>query len=172
MIADLPGTLAAIDRPALRYRRERRVRRALDVDGCVRTNPPSSQAREDVRQDVRAERRVQEDDVERSGRPFEKALGIAHDDFRVRRFEAIERCLQVLRDPRLAIDEGDRSGAARKRLQAERAAAGEEIQTLRTDDRVLQPIEKRFADAIRRRTNRGDRGKIDATASPASADDA
>ena len=65
-----------------------------------------------------------------------------------------KRLRQMAADLRLAIHERHVRRAARQRFEPERAAAREQIQAARADDRVLQPVEQRLAHAVGRRPDR------------------
>ena len=70
------------------------------------------------------------------------------------RQDAASVCVRCRADSRLAIHERNVRRAARQRLDAQRAAAREEIEAARAENPGLQPVEERFAHAIRRRTHR------------------
>src|SRR5689334_17353132 len=72
----------------------------------------------------------------------------------------------------VAIDRHRMRGAARKRFQRQRAAAGERVERVRAVEVLTEPVEQRFPNPVRRRPNVGDRRKADAPAAPASTDDA
>ena len=73
---------------------------------------------------------------------------------------------------RILLDRNDLGGAAGERLEGQRATAGEQVQAARAHDHRLQPVEQRLANAIRRRAQAGLVGHRNASATPASADDA
>src|SRR6185503_20159186 len=118
------------------------------------------------------EGRVEKHDIEGLRRALQEALRILDHDGGVAAAKPFERLRKMTADLRLAIDERHVRGTARQRLEAERAAAREQIETTRTDDRLLQPVEKCLAYAVRRRTDGGERREDDARAAPAAADDA
>ena len=64
------------------------------------------------------------------------------------------------------------AGAARQRLQSERAAAREQVQHARAGDARLQPVEQGFPHPIRRRTDLHAGGKTQAPAAVSATDDA
>jgi hypothetical protein len=81
--------------------------------------------------------------------------------------------LSVVEGTRIALDQGDMRGAARGGLEAEHAAAGEEVQAGQAGQILPQPVEQRLAHGIRRRAQAGHRVmKGDEAAFPLAADDA
>src|SRR5262249_30868733 len=102
----------------------------------------------------------------------QEALRILDHDRSSAAAEPLQRLLEMASHLRLAIDECHVRGTARESLQTQRTAAREQIQATRADDRLLQPVEKRFAHAVGSRRDRRERWKSDARAAPAAADDA
>ena len=172
MIADLTGALGALYAPLRRQGRERAIGRTLHVNMGTRRQPALLQAAGGLVQHRRVERRIEKHDVERLRRAEQEALRVLHHDDSVAAAESLQRLREMTPHLRLAIDEGHVSGTARERFETKRTAAREQIQAARAHDRLLQPVEKRFAHAIGRRPDRGERRKNDARAAPAAADDA
>jgi hypothetical protein len=148
MIADLTGVLGAVYGPLCRQSRDRAISWTFHIDISARRQPPLLQPARDLLQHCGFERRVEKDDVEGLCWAQQEALRILDHDGRVAAAEAFQRLLEMTPYLRLAVDESHLRGTARQRLEAERAAAREQIQTTRADDRLLQPIEQRFAHAV------------------------
>src|SRR3954449_10904075 len=72
---------------------------------------------------------------------------------------------------RRGVDEGDLGGAARERLEAERARSREQVEHARALDRAAQDRKHRLAHAIRRGADRGAARGGEAPAAPAAGDD-
>src|SRR5262249_53202799 len=73
---------------------------------------------------------------------------------------------------RVLLYHHDRSRAARQSLEAERTAPGEQIEAGPPAQVLAEPVEQRFADALRRGPEVERVGEIDETAAPCAADDA
>ena len=72
----------------------------------------------------------------------------------------------------VGFDHHDALCAARRGLEAERAAAGERIQAHESGERLAEPVEQRLAHAVRRGPQPGAIGHRDAPATVHAADDA
>jgi hypothetical protein len=73
---------------------------------------------------------------------------------------------------RIAFDEVGPSRATRQRFDAERTGTGEQVKTTRAVDHRHQPVEQRFAHAIRRRPYVRRIGHREFRSAQAAADDA
>src|SRR5262249_30722127 len=73
---------------------------------------------------------------------------------------------------RIALDQDDLRGAARRRLEAERPRAGERVDAAPAVERLAEPGEDRFADAAGRRPKSRPVGDRPFAPLPGAADDA
>lgn len=137
MIADLSGALAAVYRPPWRQERQRLVSRTLEIDECAVREPACRQLRADRLEQIRCERRIEEDDIEASGWTSEKLGRLCNVHDAATRTKPTERLVEMPADCRLAIDEVNFRRSARQSFETERSAAREQIEAARTDDGLL-----------------------------------
>lgn len=107
----------------------------------VARQPALRQPVNDMLQHVGREWRIEKHDVVGRRNAIEKSHGIGNMDFSVRSAQPCECFTDVLTDQCFALDERHVSRAARERFDTQCAAAGEQIQTTRPDNRLLQPVE-------------------------------
>ena len=98
--------------------------------------------------------------------------GIGFGDFDVLRREPRLVRLQLRDRAAAAFDHQHARRAARRRLETERAAAGEEIETALAVELLAEPVEKRLADAIGRGAQAVEIEHRQRRALPVAADDA
>jgi fused signal recognition particle receptor len=144
--------------------------------GCLDVNPAVLRHSAGCRLERRAERilpegRIEENNIERGARAAQIRERVIVDDLHLRHAQELLRAKQRLERSAVVLDKHDPRRAARGGLEAERAAAGEEIQTGEAVHPLAQPVEQRLPHAIRGRTNAGARGHRDAPAAMLSSDD-
>ena len=175
MIPDLPGALVALMDPARGHGR-RLLGGTFDVDPGGATQPAAAlQPRGAPLEHTGGEWRIEEDDIERLRRRGEKRFGIGGEHAPVEpalRVELRQALLDRAGRLPLALDEGHVRGAARERLEPERAAAGEQIQTSRARHEGREPVEQCLAHPIGRGADGGRSRKAQAPPAPCAADDA
>src|SRR5258705_214164 len=66
-------------------------------------------------------------------------------------FEAFNVLAKAVGDATVAVHHQGARGAARERLEAERAAAGEQVEAFEPVEPLAEPVEERFTNAIRSR---------------------
>ena len=147
------------------------MRGGLDIERAVRCHARSGRGQQ--RFPLRfGERRIEEDDVEqpRFARQEHSRVGAVR--LKRCRAEHLRGGVQRAHQLRLAVD-GDRErGTARECLERKRPAPGKRIERAGAIEVLAEPVEQRFANPVGSRTNVGDGWKADASAAPASADDA
>jgi fused signal recognition particle receptor len=119
------------------------------------------------------ERRIQEHEVHRLGRMRQEARGVAMLQARAAGLGAplVQQLAQGVDGASVAVDERAARGAARERLEPERARTGIEVEATPAFEPALQPVEQGLAHAIAGRTYLA-RPKLPATSAPAAGDDA
>ena len=90
---------------------------------------------------------------------------------RRRRAGAARVAARLATSARIALEQDDLGGAARCRLEAERARAGERIEAAPAVERLAEPVEERLADAVGRRPEPRRVGDRQLAALPRAADD-
>ena len=175
MIPDLPGALLACVRPVCRHP-GLLGGRALEVDpGGIGEPAAALELRGDSRQHAGGERRIEKDEVERAPRSAEEVRRIGADDAPVAAPLAVplrQAGLDRACGAAIALHERHVRGATRERFQAERAAAGEQIQAVRTAHRGGEPVEQCLADAVGCGADGGRIRKAQPPSPPRAADDA
>lgn len=117
------------------------------------------------------ERRVQEHDVEGLRGSGQKAESIAVLDSSPRRLPLREPSAKFLCRHGIPLDKRDMRCSARKRLQTQCAAAGEQVQAAGSPHARCKPVEQGLAHAIGRWTNLLSRRETQFPAAPNSPDD-
>jgi hypothetical protein len=84
----------------------------------------------------------------------------------------LDRFAQTFEGTRVAFDQGDRLGPARRSLEPEHAGAREQVEAVQAGQVLAQPVEQTFADGIRCGTEAGHRRHRKKAAAPLAADDA
>lgn len=157
-----------------RRRRDLGAQFPFDVDqGSRPQNPvvPGERA-ERFLHEAAAERRVEKHDVVRGVRVADEPARVGFDDAHGFRAEAGDFVFDLAADPAVVLDQGRRPRAARDRLEAEDAAAGEQVEARCAFDVRCEPVEQGFAHAVRRGADAGQIEKFEIAALPPSADDA
>ena len=121
---------------------------------------------------VVAKRRIGEDHVEGPSLGRKEALRVG--DAHLQRGIAQQRRgrSQGLDQHPVPVDRDDSRGTPRGGLEGQRARAGVEIEAVLASQFLAQPVEQRFADAVRRRAQSFDGRKPDQAPAPGAADDA
>jgi hypothetical protein len=137
-----------------------RDRRRLQVDeGAGREPAVALEPATGFRQHGGVEGRIEENQVELLPRGVEVASGVRADHLSAVTSEVAQPLEQVPRHGRLDVHEHDVRGAARQRLEPQRAAAREQVEAPAADHPLLEPVEQRLAHSVRRRPDARDCGK-------------
>src|SRR5207237_7193929 len=145
--------------------------RRLDVD-TRRSRKARLEALEHRWQRILPERRIEENHVEALLCLPEIAQRVAANQLDGASADLRARCLQRGAGGTVAFHHDDARGAARRRLEAKRAAAGEKIEATLAVEPLSEPVEERLAHAVGRRSQAGTRGHRDAPAAILAGDDA
>jgi hypothetical protein len=173
MIADVARALAARQGPARRQPRCATLGTVLEVDPDVGPEPATLLERlAGGRQPVLGVGRVEEHDLEGlRGRPSQVGKGILEFYLAACAAEHRQSGLNGPRRSRIALDKDHLGRPSRERLEAERAAAGKEVETATAGQLELQPVEHRFPDPVRGRPQLFLLREIQFSSTPFPADD-
>lgn|GEM_PF-6795149 len=167
------GSLTRRDKPVWQHRFDGLRARRLHVYKRLIRQMPGRQLPKHIDLASEVEWRIDEDDVVGScavGKP-----GIGRATFETNGIAGLKR-LDGARDrgggEPVRLDQRDLDRTARGRFEAQRATAGKEIETSRTDDLGLEPVEQRLTQPISGRPQALDIRDIESTPSPATTDDA
>lgn len=146
---------------------------ALGIDPGVGVQPAAGfEQAAGVLQQVLMERRVEEHQVEGARSLVSQvAHGIAEDQLGGAALERVEVVAQGRHRFAVGIQGQPFAGAARQRLEEQRAAAGEGIEHPCAFDIGCQPVEQGLADPVRGRSQAGPVGKDETPAAPFATDD-
>src|SRR5579862_426226 len=173
MIPDLARTLRLERLPALGELWQARSRRAFDVyESALREPAARLQALRSAPEQVGLERWIEKHDPERLRRALQKGQGVATGDVRVGDAPFSQHPRELACHHRVLVDELDVSRSSRECLEAQCAAACEQIQASGPDDVCAEPVEERLPYPIGRRADLGPRGETQPPAAPGAADDA
>ncbi len=173
MIPDLSRLLRLDSGPGGRQRRQPVARRAFDIEQRARSQPLLALEQLGRRaQQVGRERWIEEHDVEELCGTAKKLQCIDLLDARADGGPLGQPQAQLTRGRPVALDEAHLGGAARQRFQAQRAAAGEQIEAARCRDTAAQPVEQGLANAIRGRADLRRRREAKSPPPPGPPDDA
>src|SRR5579871_4835640 len=173
MIPDLAGALGPDKFEARRQRREALAGGALDIDPRPRRQPaPRGERRGAGRQEAGRVGRVQEHHLVLTRGTGKKTERIGPCQLRSHGLPFLEARPQLADGRGIAVHEGHRSRPARERFQAQRTAAGEQVEAARAGQLRREPVEQGLAHAVRRRPDVCIRREAQLPAAPAAADDA
>ncbi len=153
--------------------RPRRIERRAGFQVDPRAfGKPRRQVREQRRRRILPEGRIEENHVEALAGAADVGQGFARDQFDVFGAQHLQGLAQLRKGLPVLFHHHHAGGAARGGLEAERAAAGEQIEAGEPVQALAEPIEQRLAHTVGRRPQVGTGADGDAPAAPFAADDA
>src|SRR5712664_1472677 len=151
LVAHLAGA-RALELAPRQPRLERRGR--LDIDAGARREP-RRQPLHHRRQGILPERRIEENHVEAVFRLLQIVEGIAEHELYPLRAKQVSHSFKRSEDAAVIFRHHHPRGTARGGLEAERAAAGKEVEAGEAVEPLAEPVEQRLAHAVRRRAQIG-----------------
>ncbi len=170
MIAHLTGLPRFQEAPGGGQFRHGFAPAVLDVDQCARRQPTLVQSRCHRRQQVRGVRRIEKHQIEGRGRMLQESLRAHAFHFGLTSTPLHQQGPQSRGRNRLLFDKDGRMGATRQGFETQCAGTCKQIQHTTAAETILQPVEQRFPDTIRRRTYVRE-GELPAATPPLTADD-
>jgi len=168
LVTHLPGPALLQFRPG-RHHRNRSIR--FDIDAR-----PALQARRQFREQgwhgILPERRVEEHHIEAFFPARQERTCIARDNLNLLGAERGAAAMKLGQGDAVLLDHHYPCGAAGRGFEAKRPAAGEKVQARETGELLAEPVEQRFAHAVRCRPQPGASSEAQHPAAISSADDA
>src|SRR5712692_839560 len=151
LVAHLAGA-RALELAPRQPRLERRVR--LDIDAGARREP-RRQPLHHRRQGILPERRIEENHVEAVLRFLQIVEGVAEHELYLLRAKQVSHSFKRSEAAAVIFRHHHPRSTERGGLEAERAAAGEEVEAVEAVEPLAEPVEQRLAHAVRRRAQIG-----------------